>query len=167
MANEKIKKLKKIELKDILEISTMLKLFWKSQLAEATDSDVLEDIRRMLDPECISFLICYNENVAGFIFVNEKYGFFNNIEYLYIKEEYRAKGLASFALREVMKIVKSRNNNRVQIEVSPSNVKALKLYHKLGFNHIDTFTLSTCLDGKTKDIEFSGLKFKVNPKEVF
>ena len=66
-----------------------------------------------------------------------------------------------------MKIVKSRNNNRVQIEVSPSNVKALKLYHKLGFNHIDTFTLSTCLDGKTKDIEFSGLKFKVNPKEVF
>lgn len=166
MANEKIKKLKKIELKDILEISTMLKLFWKSQLAEATDSDVLEDIRRMLDPECISFLICYNENVAGFIFVNEKYGFFNNIEYLYIKEEYRAKGLASFALREVMKIVKSRNN-RVQIEVSPSNVKALKLYHKLGFNHIDTFTLSTCLDGKTKDIEFSGLKFKVNPKEVF
>lgn len=41
-----MKKLKKIELKDILEISTMLKLFWKSQLAEATDSDVLEDIRR-------------------------------------------------------------------------------------------------------------------------
>lgn len=167
MANERIKKLKKIELKDILEISTMLKLFWKSQLVEATDSDVLEDIRRMLDPECISFLICYDENVAGFIFVNEKYGYFNNIEYLYIKEEYRAKGLGSFALREVMKIVKSRNNNRVQIEVSPANDRALKLYHRLGFNYIDTFTLSTCLDGKTKDIEFSGLKFKINPKEVF
>lgn len=167
MTTNKIKKLKKIELKDILEISNMLKCFWQTQQQNVTDSDILEDIRRMLDPTCISFLICYSEEVAGFIFVNEKYGYLNNIEYLYIKEEYRAKGLASFALKEVMKLVKEQDNKRVQIEVSPFNNKALKLYHKLGFNHIDTLTLATSLDGKVRPIKFNGLDFYVSPSEAF
>lgn len=162
-----MKSLKKIELNDILEVASMLKLFWKSQLANVTDSDVLEDIRRMLDPECISYLICLNNQVGGFIFVNEKYGYLNNIEYLYIKEQFRGKGLASYALKQIMKQVGERNNSRVQIEVSPMNLNALKLYYKLGFNHIDTLTLSTSLDGKTNEVQINGLKFLVNPKEAF
>ncbi len=162
-----MKSLKKIELKDILEVSHMLKLFWKSQLANVTDSDVLEDIRRMLDPDCISYLICLDNQVAGFIFVNEKYGYFNNIEYLYIKEEFRGKGLASYALKQVIMQVGSKNNSRVQIEVSPMNLKALRLYHKMGFNHIDTLTLSTSLDGQTTEMKINELTFFVNPKEAF
>lgn len=162
-----MKELRKIELKDILEIASMLKDFWTSQLAVASDSDVLEDIRRMLDPGCISYLICYDSHIAGLIFVNEKYGYLNNIEYLYIKAEYRGKGLASFALKEIIKQVGAKNNYRVQIEVSPMNIKALKLYHKLGFKYIDTFTLSTSLDGKTKNISINNLDFFVNPKEAF
>ena len=162
-----MRSLKKIELKDIYELSTMLKNFWKTQLVEVSDADVLEDIRRMLNPKCVSYLICYNKRMVGFIFVNEKYGYLNNIEYLYVKNGYRGKGLASFTLSKVMEEIKLKENNRVQIEVIPGNVKAIKLYHKNGFRAIDTVTLSTKLDGETKVVKFQGLDFLVTPKEEF
>lgn len=163
-----MKSLKKIELKDISEVAKMLKDFWKSQLVEASDNDILEDIRRMLDPECISYLVCYNDDIAGFVFVNEKFGYFNNIEYLYIKDEYRNKGLGSYCLSNIIEIVKKKQNGpRVQIEVSPSNINAMKLYHRLGFNHIDTITLSTKLDGEIIKKEVFGMDFYMNPKSLF
>ena len=55
----------------------------------------------------------------------------------------------------------------MQIEVAPNNIKALKLYHKLGFTCIDTWSLSTEILGETVDINYKGLDFKINPKEVF
>lgn len=161
------KQLRKIQLHDIVELSSMLKDFWSTQLTEASDQDVLEDIGRMLSKKGLAYLIIYDSSIAGFIFVYDKYGYVNNIEYLYIKEEYRGKGLASFALRAVMEKVLEKGSPRVQIEVSPYNRKALKLYHRLGFNHVDTLSLSTSLPGKKRKMEFSGLEFYANPESEF
>lgn len=161
------KQLRKIQLRDIVMLSSMLKDFWSTQLTEASDQDVLEDIGRMLSKKGLAYLIIYDSNIAGFIFVYDKYGYVNNIEYLYIKAEYRGKGLASFALREVMEKVLEKGSPRVQIEVSPCNRKALKLYHRLGFNHVDTLSLSTSLPGKKRKMEFSGLEFYANPESEF
>lgn len=161
------KQLRKIQLHDIVELSSMLKDFWSTQLTEASDQDVLEDIGRMLSKKGLAYLIIYDSNIAGFIFVYDKYGYVNNIEYLYIKEEYRGKGLASFALRAVMEKVLEKGSPRVQIEVSPYNRKGLKLYHRLGFNHVDTLSLSTSLPGKKRKMEFSGLEFYANPESEF
>ena len=86
------KQLRKIQLQDIVELSSMLKDFWSTQLTEASDQDVLEDIGRMLSKKGLAYLIIYDSSIAGFIFVYDKYGYVNNIEYLYIKEEYRGKG---------------------------------------------------------------------------
>lgn len=154
-------------MRDIVELSSMLKDFWSTQLTEASDQDVLEDIGRMLSKKGLAYLIIYDSNIAGFIFVYDKYGYVNNIEYLYIKQGYRGKGLASFALREVMEKVLEKGSPRVQIEVSPYNRKGLKLYHRLGFNHVDTLSLSTSLPGKKRKMEFSGLEFYANPESEF
>ncbi len=161
------KSLRKIELKDISTLSIMLKDFWSTQLYEASDQDILEDIGRMLSPKSFARLILYKDEVAGFIFAYDKYGYVNNIEYLFIKKEFRDKGLGSFAIKEAMKSILEKGNPRVQIEVSINNVKALKLYHKLGFKYIDTLSLSTSLPGKTKKIIFKDLEFLANPKEEF
>lgn len=159
--------LRKIELRDISRLSELLMAFWKSQLYSPSESDVLEDIRRMLDPKGIGRLVCHGEDIAGFIYVNEKYGYLNNIEYLYIDKAFRGKGLATFAIEEIKKMVLAKDNERVQIEVSPNNVRALKLYHRLGFTSIDTVTLSTGIAGKTEDIVLRDLTFRINPKEAF
>lgn len=159
--------LRKIELRDISRLSELLMAFWKSQLCSPSESDVLEDIRRMLDPKGIGRLVCHGDDIAGFIYVNEKYGYLNNIEYLYIDKAFRGKGLATFAIEEIKKMVLAKDNERVQIEVSPNNVRALKLYHRLGFTSIDTMTLSTGIAGKTEDIVLRDLTFRINPKEAF
>ena len=154
-------------MRDISRLSELLMAFWKSQLCSPSESDVLEDIRRMLDPKGIGRLVCHGDDIAGFIYVNEKYGYLNNIEYLYIDKAFRGKGLATFAIEEIKKMVLAKDNERVQIEVSPNNVRALKLYHRLGFTSIDTMTLSTGIAGKTEDIVLRDLTFRINPKEAF
>ena len=47
--------LKKVTLSDLTELSLMLKDFWHSQLVEASDEDILEDVRRMLSPKYCRF----------------------------------------------------------------------------------------------------------------
>ena len=158
----KMNSFKKIELDDLKELSIMLKDFWTSQHFDASKGDILVDLRRLLDPQCVSYLIMKDDSIAGFIFVNDKYGYVNNIEYLFIKETFRGHGLGTFALKEIQKILFAKGNERVQIEVVPSNKGALKLYHSLGFNNIDTFTLTTNLSGETKNIELMGYSFKIN-----
>lgn len=159
--------LRKVELRDLQVLADLLVSFWRSQLVEPSDGDVLEDIRRMLDSKGIGRLIVHGEAVAGFIYVNEKYGYLNNIEYLFIRKEFRGMGLASFAIKEIKKAVLAKGNDRVQIEVAPNNLRALKLYHHLGFQAVDTVTLSTRIVGKTTTIDYRGLTFQVNPKEAF
>ena len=161
------KELKSIELDDLKELQTMLKDFWTTQLVEASKADILEDIRRLLSSKCYSYLIMCDDNIAGFIYINEKYGYVNNIEYLYIKEKFRGNGLGSFALSKIKEILKEGGLDRVQIEVNPSNLKTLKLYHSLGFNNIDTLTLSTGIVGDTEVKNIFGLDFKINKLSLF
>ena len=158
---------KKIELDDLKELEIMLKEFWKTQLVDASKEDILEDIRRLLSPKCFAYLLMYNDSIAGFIYVNEKYGYMNNIEYLYVKKEYRGLGLGSFALKEIRNVLLSSGEERVQIEVNPSNLKAVKLYHSLGFNQIDSITLSTEIIGDTEEANLFGLPFKINKLSLF
>lgn len=160
--------LKKVELCDLEELSGLLVEFWHSQLVTPSDSDILEDIRRMIDPKGIGRLIMHDEAIAGFIYVNEKYGYLNNIEYLYIDKKFRGMGLATYAIGEIKRIVLAHaDNDRVQIEVSPNNIRALKLYHRLGFACIDTMTLSTGIPGKTEEILLRELPFRINTEDAF
>ncbi len=159
--------LKQIELDDLKELENMLKDFWTSQLYEATKDDILEDIRRLLSPKCFAYLIMNDDKIAGFIYVNEKYGYINNIEYLFVKKEFRSLGLGSFALDEIKKILFKAGNDRVQIEVNPSASKNLKLYHDLGFDNIDTITLSTGIIGETEVVHVFNDDFKINKRSLF
>ena len=48
-----------------------------------------------------------------------------------------------------------------------SNLKTLKLYYSLGFNNIDTLTLSTGIVGDTEVKNIFGLDFKINKLSLF
>ena len=159
--------LKEIELDDLNILSVMIKDFWKTQIYEASKSDILDDIRKFLSKKSCSYLIVYEDNIAGFIYVNEKYGYLNNIEYLYVRDEFRGKGLGKFALTKIKEILLSRGEHRVQIEVNPAATSNIKLYHDLGFDNIDTITLSTNIIGEKEDIEMFGMTFKVNKAKLF
>ena len=54
------------------------------------------------------------------------------LDEIYIEEEYRNKGIGSSIISDILK-----NNNIVYLYVYKDNIKAIKLYKKLGFNVIE------------------------------
>ena len=65
------------------------------------------------------------------IWSNEWGGLTANIDEMYIVESARGQGVGAGFIKEVSKLIP--DVNRVTLEVTPSNRKALELYEKLGF----------------------------------
>lgn len=73
-----------------------------------------------------------DKNILGFIDYSKMY---ENMEinYIFVKEEYRNKGIASKLLNYMI------NNNdflNITLEVNINNINAIKLYEKFGFKTI-------------------------------
>jgi ribosomal protein S18 acetylase RimI-like enzyme len=55
------------------------------------------------------------------------------IEYIFISNNFRKKGLATKLINEFYKILKLKKINYVNLKVNVNNIGAIKLYKKLGF----------------------------------
>lgn len=69
--------------------------------------------------------------IIQLIWSNEWGGLTANIDEMYIVESARGQGVGSGFIKAVSKLIP--DVNRVTLEVTPSNRKALELYEKLGF----------------------------------
>lgn len=56
------------------------------------------------------------------------------INYLYVLDDYRRKGIASMLIKNLIEIVKDKEN--ITLEVNEKNDIAISLYKKMGFNEI-------------------------------
>ena len=87
--------------------------------------------------EC--FIIEYEGAAAGFgliskTFSQESGGLVVWIEELYIRQQFRSKGLG----REFFEFLeKNRPASRYRLEIEPDNVRARALYERLGFEQLD------------------------------
>lgn len=86
--------------------------------------------------EC--YIIEFREKVAGFImiaktFSQESGGLVVWIEEIFIREEFRSKGLGSAALEFIEKTVPA---SRYRLEIEPDNDRARKLYTRLGYKNL-------------------------------
>ncbi|MBR6799837.1 MAG: GNAT family N-acetyltransferase, partial [Firmicutes bacterium] len=89
-------------------------------------------------PDRLRIYIIENEEceIIGYaiiqlIWSNEWGGLTANIDEMYIVESARGQGVGSGFIKAVSKLIP--DVNRVTLEVTPSNRKALELYEKLGF----------------------------------
>lgn len=80
--------------------------------------------------ELDSVIIGYS--ILIFYWSNEYGGNILNIDELYVKSEYRGRGVATQFLKHIPRTFEDRIV-AVQLEVSPSNTNALDYYMKLGF----------------------------------
>ena len=79
---------------------------------------------------------CHVELVIGFLeisFVLEQCDIVN----FEIKEEFRAKGIGTRFLKYAIFDIKSKGIKEIFLEVRKSNLAAIKLYKKMGFDEID------------------------------
>ena len=79
-----------------------------------------------------NIVIFNNNEILGFVIHSEIY---ENCEIIdvFVKEKYRKNGYASKMLSEV---IEKNKNRSITLEVNSTNVPALELYNKLGFEKV-------------------------------
>ena len=88
------------------------------------------------------FIAKDNDNIMGYIFIkitnpkqNAELYKESIIDALYVKEEYRNKGVATTLIKKAIEYSKQKDAKRISINVISNNEVALKLYYKLGFEN--------------------------------
>ena len=109
------------------------------------------------------FVITEDDVPVGFIRINHRGPNVAWIEDVFVDEAHRGKGIASAAIAAVEGIVRNTPGcTAVCMDVSPHNVHAMRLYHKLGYTDLSLITLRKELaDSKrNNDIDLLGMTFK-------
>ncbi len=80
-----------------------------------------------------------NDQVVGYLYgiikpTDETYNYINaKLDALYIDNNYRNKGIATSLIEYFKKWAKSKNANKIEVNVWSNNIKAKRLYEKSNF----------------------------------
>ena len=110
------------------------------------------------------YMIMYANNVVGFLRIGYRGGNVAWIEDVFVKEEFRNRGIATESIRQAEEIIKATPPyNAICFDVVPRNVDALKLYHKLGYQTLSLITVRKNLVSKESSgtQKINGLEFKI------
>lgn len=88
------------------------------------------------------YMIIYENNLVGFLRIGYRGGNVAWIEDVFVKEEFRNRGIATESIKQAEKIIEATPPyNAICFDVVPRNVAALKLYHKLGYQTLSLITI--------------------------
>lgn len=125
----------------------LLKMMLNFYSSDAVDHPIEKEILVRLLEDILSgehlikgVEVYYDNKLAGFgvittYYTSEVAGITVQLEDLFIKEEYRSKGIAKAYFKEVMESYPDAA--RFRLEVSPSNLSAIRLYETIGFERLD------------------------------
>lgn len=138
-----------IEFKQIIDKNDInTRIFLQNQIFEddsripLEQSDILFDMKQNYYVEDLAILMYFKETPIGYgqiIYNNQSYIVVN----FGILKEYRNKGLGKYFLNHLIELAKDKEINTLTIRVSSQNVKAMNLYHSVGFyykEHILTWS---------------------------
>ncbi|MBQ9103604.1 MAG: ribosomal protein S18-alanine N-acetyltransferase [Clostridia bacterium] len=117
-----------------LDISNANELaLFKSEFSDAYDLNALES--GFNNGHFFALGKIEKGKIIGFITYSTSIDF-ADIETVFVLKEFRRKGIAESLINKMLEDVKSKGINRVLLEVRSSNIPAISLYKKLGFNEI-------------------------------
>ena len=71
---------------------------------------------------------------------------------VYVKPEYRNKGIGKKILTEVLRLIKENKDiKKVNLTVNPAQLSAIKLYESFGFKTVGKLSKELLIDGKFYD----------------
>ena len=86
------------------------------------------------------FIVADGQNAGycllSYTYSNEAGGINAWIEEIYLKQEFRGKGLGKRVLSELEKLILPETV-RIRLELTPVNISAMKLYEKCGYEKLD------------------------------
>lgn len=92
-------------------------------------------IESCFGPRYLNFGIFENDNLLGYL-VSDCIAGEANLMNICIAKSHRRQGLAEKLLTEMFSQIQAKNADTVWLEVRESNLAAINLYEKLGFNQI-------------------------------
>ncbi len=135
--------IRKINSRDRAEYTAMAKDFFSSPavLENIPEENITSSFEEYLSgsPYGDAFIFELDGRIAGYgvlayTYSQEAGGKVVWLEEIYIKEEFRGKGLGSEFINFVLSEIPAK---RYRLETEPDNEKAAKLYRKLGFEHFE------------------------------
>lgn len=126
-SNVEIRKLKREDIESILEIESENFVLGVTGDSPQTENELL----KTLDNGMINLVACIEGQLVGYLF-GEKTDEIN-ISRVAVKSDYQNHGIATKLIEYIEELAKSENMN-VSLEVSENNLRAYKLYKKLGYD---------------------------------
>lgn len=137
-------KIRKMETRDEEEVLTMMKLFYASPaiLHKASEEILKRDIADCVSdmPFVEGFVFEENGKTAGYAMIANSYsteygGLCVWLEDLYIKHEYRGKGIGT-AFFSYLDEQYNKKAVRLRLEVEKENKRAIEVYKKCGYQEL-------------------------------
>lgn len=136
--------IRKINQNDRKEFINMVSEFYSSPAVlhtipqkniENTFDNIIND-----NPYVKGFIIDYDDKIAGYVIIaitysNEAGGIVIWIEEVYVKANFRGKGIGKSILNQIKDLYP--NAKRFRLEVTKDNISAIKLYENLGYENLD------------------------------
>ena len=134
--------LKQYALADEKIMINMIKDFWKDHNGEAEDDEEARAdlIKWSKETSDRLYLIKEDDEVLGFAHLGSRGAGIDWLEHLYVKKDHRKKGVGSKAIELLEAIVKEYSIS-MYIEVAARNLEAMDLYHRLGYDTLNTITI--------------------------
>ena len=100
-----------------------------------------------------AWLIRYGDDAAGYCVLTmgyslEFHGRYAVIDELFVREQYRGKGIGTRALEILREIAREQGVTVLRLEVERKNVNAHELYKKAGFEDNDRYLMTNRIEGK-------------------
>lgn len=105
-----------------------------------TDEEAAENLAAWTDKGHVFYFILKEEIPIGFVHLGSRGAEVDWIEDLFVLPEYQGNGYGSHAIALVEAEIKKYSES-VYLEVAARNFGAMKLYHRLGYNCLNTVTL--------------------------
>lgn len=151
---------------DLKEIAlNLIKNFWKEHNNIIQNlEETKEDYENWRKEGHRLFLIVFDAKYIGFAHIGSRGADIDWLEDLYIIDEYQNKGIGSKVISELESLVKTYSDC-LYIEVSSTNLNALRLYQRLGYNTLNTITIRKDFNEENFDVlkeeVISEFKFKI------
>lgn len=144
--------------------------FWSVHNLEVpTDEDCLQDLLLWTSLNHKLYFIIYNDLQVGFIHLGSRGEQIDWLEEIFVLPEYQNLGIGTKAIQLVEEIV-SKYSASLYIEATARNQKAIKLYHKIGYDCLNTITVRKDFHPEQyhsfKIEKIANLEFQIRKKKI-
>ncbi len=109
------------------------------------EKNMRENFKKVLKGKKSDIFVAEESNeIAGFILISKSksddihtFDFYGEIPYIYIKKDFRGKGIGSKFFKKAKKWFKDKKLKYIKLDVNVKNKKAKEIYKKWGFDEYE------------------------------